>query len=99
MFVLFLLSSFQRCTKNRRCSKADRHEGRCNNSLPINPFWLNSPYYKLNLSRSAVKTDANRLETENAVVNALKEEVKVKAEAATAVIEKASKYRFVLCWL
>ena len=48
-------SSSTRCSKHRTCSKSDKHRGKCNSVLPINPFWKSSQFYNLSVSRGELK--------------------------------------------
>ena len=49
------LSTCRSCSKSRKCSKKDKHGGRCDSSKKVNEFWKASPMQWMNEQKKEIQ--------------------------------------------
>ncbi|KAL9958831.1 hypothetical protein ACROYT_G035899 [Oculina patagonica] len=77
------------CSKSRKCSKNDRHHGKCDLRRKVNPFWVRSPIQVGNSIKREARNVASEVEAECEIKKARIDEKEARVSVRESeVIEK-----------
>ncbi|XP_078372400.1 uncharacterized protein LOC144656044 isoform X2 [Oculina patagonica] len=77
------------CSKSRKCSKNDRHHGKCDSRRTVNPFWVRSPIQVGNSIKREARNVASEVEAECEIKKARIDEKEARVSVRESeVIEK-----------
>ncbi len=105
-FIQF--SSTQLCFKTKKCSKNNKHLGKCDSKRVLHRFWETSAVYKIKNQQKHLIEDIASVESKIRCAEQKLVEKQTEAESLVTIAEgkvsSASKYQFnaflyLICWL
>ena len=89
--LFFKYSSIQLCCKSKRCSKNNRHAGKCDSKRIHSKFWQKSTVYQIKSQQQKLAKDLDDAETKKAEIQLAEqrlEEKKTEVESVVVIAEE-----------